>query len=349
MSNRKVGIGIIGAGRIGKVHAENLTSRVPGAHIVAITDMHRQAAEEAAKRFGIEKVADRAEDLFADSAVDAIFICSGTSTHPGFIIQAAAGGKHIFCEKPIAYTLPEIDRALDAVRQAGVKLQIGFNRRFDANFARVRKAIVENTIGRPSRLHIISRDPAPPSADYVRGSGGIFVDMTIHDFDMARFLMGEEPDEIYARGSVMTEPEIGAAGDFDNAVTFLRFKSGAAAIIDNSRRASYGYDQRVEAFGSKGKIQAENCYPNQTIISDGQSVHRDLPLNFFMDRYTESFAEEVREFVAAIQEQRPTPVTGEDGRAAVMLALAARRSADEQQPIKLAEFSQLESQDQPVS
>lgn len=343
MSHREVGIGIIGAGRIGKVHAENLARKVPDAHIVAIADMRRQAAEEVAKRFGIEKVADRAADLFADPAVDAVFICSATATHPGFIVEAAAGGKHIFCEKPIAHTLPEIDRALDAVRRAGVKLQIGFNRRFDANFARVRKAIADGAIGRPSRLHIISRDPAPPTADYVRTSGGIFLDMTIHDFDMVRFLMGEEPVEIYARGSVMTEPEIGAAGDFDNAITLLHFASGATAVIDNSRRADYGYDQRVEAFGSKGKIQADNCYPNQAILSDGQSVRRDLPLNFFMERYTESFAQEVREFVAAIREQHPTPVDGEDGRAAVMLALAARRSADEQQPVSLAASPSLAS------
>lgn len=343
MREAAVRVGIIGLGRIGKVHTENLVFRVPGAHVVAITDIQRETARAVADRCGIRRIADHAEDIFEDSGVDAVLICSPTDTHTDLIVQAANSGKHIFCEKPIAHTLLQIDRALDAVRAAGVQLQIGFNRRFDANFARVRKAIVEGEIGRPSRIHIVSRDPVPPSLGYIRASGGIFLDMTIHDFDMARFLMGEEPEEIYVTGGVMTDPEIGAAGDLDSALTILRFENGALATIDNSRRASYGYDQRVEVFGSRGKIHTDNCYCNQAVISDGGSVHRDLPLNFFMDRYTESFVREIREFITAVRENRPTPVTGCDGRAAVMMALAARKSYDEHRSISLQKIGPKES------
>lgn len=333
MSSATVGIGIIGAGRIGKVHAENLALRISGAHIVAITDLQPDAAQTLAKHCGIPRTVPHAEEVLADRNVDAVLICSPTDTHTDLIVQAAASGKHVFCEKPIAHTLQEIDRALDAVRAAGVQLQIGFNRRFDANFARVRQAVTRGEIGHPSRLHIVSRDPAPPSMAYIRNSGGIFLDMTIHDFDMARFLMGEEPEEIYATGGVMTDPEIAAADDLDSALIVLRFKSGALGVIDNARRASYGYDQRVEVFGSLGRIATDNCYANQAVISDAESVRRDLPLNFFMDRYTESFVEEIRAFIAAVQKGGPASVTGSDGRAAVMMAIAARQSYEKQKPV----------------
>jgi myo-inositol 2-dehydrogenase/D-chiro-inositol 1-dehydrogenase len=223
------------------------------------------------------------------------------------------------------------------VKKAGVQLQIGFNRRFDANFARVRQAVVSGEIGIPSLMHIISRDPAPPPLSYVKVSGGIFMDMTIHDFDMARFLVGDEVEEIYTAAGVRVDPEIGKAGDLDTALIVLRFRNGAIGVIDNCRKAPYGYDQRVEILGSKGKIATENCYPNQAVVSDGKSVHTDLPLNFFMERYTESFASELRSFVAAIREKRTTAVTGIDGRIPVAMALAARKSYDEHRPVRLEE------------
>jgi myo-inositol 2-dehydrogenase/D-chiro-inositol 1-dehydrogenase len=331
----KLPIGIIGAGRIGKVHADTLAFRLPESQIVAIADVNQEAAHALAARCGIPEVAASSEAILANSKIEAVLICSSTNTHADLIIQAAQAGKHIFCEKPIAHSLPEIDRALAAVRAAGVQLQIGFNRRFDANFARVRAAVVNGEIGKPRLMHIISRDPAPPPIGYVRVSGGMFMDMTIHDFDMARFLIGDEVEEIYAAGGVMVDPKIGEAGDLDTAIVTMRFRNGVIATIDNCRQAAYGYDQRVEILGSGGKIATENCYPNQAEISDGKTVHRDLPLNFFMDRYTESFASELRAFVTAVLEKRPTPVTGIDGRIPVVMALAARQSYDERRPVRL--------------
>jgi myo-inositol 2-dehydrogenase/D-chiro-inositol 1-dehydrogenase len=337
MDTQELNIGIIGAGRIGSVHAETLAFRLPSARIVAITDVNQGAAKALAARCGIPKVAESSAEILADPQIDAVLICSSTDTHADLIVAAAKAGKHIFCEKPIAFSLATIDRALTAVKAAAVQLQIGFNRRFDANFARVRQAVASGEIGKPSLLHIISRDPAPPPISYVRSSGGIFLDMTIHDFDMARFLIGDEVEEIYTTAGVMVDPEIGAAGDLDTALIVLRFRNGVIATIDNSRKAVYGYDQRVEILGSDGKIQTENCYPNQAVVSSGKSVYTDLPFNFFMERYTESFVSELRSFVAAVLGMRSTAVTGIDGRIPVVMALAARKSYDEHRPVRIEE------------
>ena len=337
MSVKKLHIGIIGAGRIGKVHAETLAFRLPEAAPLAIADINRQAAEEVAARCGIPEVVPTSDEIFADSRIEAVLICSSTDTHADLVVRAAQAGKHIFCEKPIDHSLAKIDRALAAVEAAKVKLQVGFNRRFDANFARVRKAVVSGEIGTPHLLHIISRDPAPPPISYVKVSGGMFLDMTIHDFDMARFLIGDEVEEVYTAAGVMVDPEIGKAGDLDTALIVLRFRNGVIGAIDNSRKAVYGYDQRVEILGSEGAIATGNCYPNQAVISAATSVRRDLPLNFFMDRYTESFVNELRAFVQAVVEDRPTPVTGIDGRIPVVMGLAARKSYDEHRPVQLEE------------
>ena len=338
MTNQQLNIGIIGAGRIGKVHAENLAFRVPEARALAITDLNRDAAERVAARCGIPNVADSVDQILANRAIQAVLICSSTDTHAELIIRAAQAGKHIFCEKPIAHSLGRIDAALAAARQAGVKLQIGFNRRFDPNFARVRAAVANGEIGAPRLLHIISRDPAPPPVSYVKVSGGIFLDMTIHDFDMARFLIGDEVEEIYTAAGVMVDPAIGEAGDLDTALIVLRFRNGVIGTIDNCRQAAYGYDQRAEILGSVGSIATQNCYPNQAIISTGQNVRRDLPLNFFMERYTDSFATEVRSFVQSVVEDKPTAVTGMDGRIPVVMGLAARKSYDERRAVKLSEI-----------
>ena len=205
------------------------------------------------------------------------------------------------------------------------------------NFARVRQAVASGEIGTPHLMHIISRDPAPPPVSYVKVSGGMFLDMTIHDFDMARFLIGDEVEEIYTAAGVMVDPEIGKAGDLDTALVVLRFANGVIGTIDNSRKAVYGYDQRVEILGSQGAIATGNCYPNQAVISTATAVRRDLPLNFFMERYTESFANEMRAFVDAVLEDKPTPVTGIDGRIPVVMGLAARKSYDEHRPVRLDE------------
>lgn len=335
---KRLGAGIIGAGRIGRVHAETLAFRLPEVAPLAIADVNRAAAEEVAARCGIPTVASSAEEILARKDIEAVLICSSTDTHADLVVQAAEAGKHIFCEKPIDHSLEKIDRALEAVKKAGVKLQIGFNRRFDANFARVRAAVASGEIGVPQLMHIISRDPGPPPVSYVKVSGGMFLDMTIHDFDMARFLMGGEVEEVYTAAAVMVDPAIGEAGDVDTAVVTLRFANGAIGTIDNSRKAVYGYDQRVEVLGSKGAIATGNCYPNQAVVSTATEVRRDLPLNFFMDRYTESFANELRAFVEAVVKDTETAVTGMDGRIPVVMGMAARRSHDEKRAVRLSEI-----------
>lgn len=334
----RLNVGIIGAGRIGKVHAATLAYRIPSARMLAVADVNLAAAQQVAAQFGIPVATDDPSKVFDNKEIDAVLVCSSTDTHAKFTAAAAAAGKHIFCEKPIAHDLHEIDQALAAVEKAGVKLQIGFNRRFDANFARVRQAIVTGEIGTPALLHIISRDPSPPPIAYVKVSGGMFVDMTIHDFDMARFLIGAEVEEIYTQAGITVDPAIGEAGDVDTAVIMLKYVNGVIGTIDNCRRASYGYDQRVEVLGSKGAIATANNYPNAATVSDGASVRRDLPLNFFMDRYTESFANEIAAFVDAVLHDRPTPVTGYDGRVPVVMGLAAGKSYREGRPVKLSEI-----------
>ncbi len=343
MKGKKVAIGIIGAGRIGRVHAETLAFRLPEADPLVIADPDTNVAAAVAERCGIPQVAADSEEIFRNPAIDAVLICSPTATHAELVMRAARAGKHVFCEKPIDHSLSRIDLALGEVSKAGVKFQVGFNRRFDANFARVRNAVVGGEIGTPHIMHIISRDPAPPPISYIRASGGIFLDMTIHDFDMARFLVGDEVESIYTAGSVRVDPEIGKAGDLDTALIVLQFKNGVIGTIDNSRQAVYGYDQRVEVMGSKGAIATENCYPNQAILSTGSVIQRDLPLNFFMDRYTESFVSELQVFVSAVLEDKDTPVNGTDGRIAVAMALAARKSYDERRPVHLEEVAQPET------
>jgi myo-inositol 2-dehydrogenase/D-chiro-inositol 1-dehydrogenase len=336
--SKTLNVGIIGAGRIGSLHAQNLAFRIPQAHVLMIADINETAARQVAERCRIPTVVNDYHVLLENRDLQAVLICSATHTHAQIIEEAAHAGKHIFCEKPIDLTLAKIDRALAAVAQAGVRLQVGFNRRFDANFARVRRAIADGEIGELHLLHIISRDPAPPPLEYVRVSGGIFLDMTIHDFDMARFLAGDEVEEVYVAAAVRVDPAIGAAGDLDTALTVLKFNSGLIATIDNSRQAVYGYDQRVEVLGSKGSIRTDNNYPNSAVISDGQSIRHDKPLYFFLERYNESFVNEVSAFVTAILNDQPVPVTGGDGRAPVVMGLAARKSHDENRPVKLSEL-----------
>lgn len=269
--------------------------------------------------------------------MEAVCICSASNQHTKQIIEAAEAGKHIFCEKPIDTNLTVIDEALKAVHKAGVKLQVGFNRRFDRNYARVREAVVEKEIGAPQIIHITSRDPSPPSLEYVKSSGGIWLDCSIHDFDMARFLIGSEVDEVYALGAVNIDKAIEEYGDIDTSVISLRFKNGVIGTIDNSRKAVYGYDQRCEVFGSNGSVSINNNYPNSAVVSTSSHIQRDLPLHFFMDRYTQSFVVEMQDFVDSVLYEKPISVTGWDGRAPVVIALAAKKSYYEQRPVKLTE------------
>lgn len=328
-------IGIIGAGRIARVHAETLAYRIPEAKVVAVADIIPDAAKKLAADFQIPAVFESHRPIIEDKRIDAVIICSSTDTHAQMITEAAQAGKHIFCEKPIALDLPKIDAALHAVDKAGVKLQVGFNRRFDPSFKRARELVASGQIGTPHILRITSRDPAPPPLAYVKVSGGIFLDMTIHDFDMARYIMGSEVVEVFAAGNVLVDPEIGKAGDVDTAVTMLRFANGALGVIDNSRKAAYGYDQRVEVFGSNGMAMVANKTPDQVIQSDGVGVHSAKPLHFFLERYSDAYLEEMREFVTCLKENKAPSVGGFDGRIAVVIGHAAKRSLEEHRIIKV--------------
>lgn len=333
-----VRIGVIGAGRIGQVHTENLAYRIPEATVSAIADVNLAMAQKVAGQYKIPAVTHDYHEVLRDRNIDAVLVCSSTDTHAQIVEEAAAANKHIFCEKPIDLTLAKIDRALAAVKRAGVKLQVGFNRRFDSNAAAIREQIAAGKVGQVHVVRITSRDPAPPPLEYIRVSGGMFLDMTIHDFDMARFLAGSEVTEVYALGANLVDPQIGAAGDVDTAVITLRFANGALGVIDNSRKAVFGYDQRMEVFGSGGALEAGNKTPHAVILSDNDGVHGAKPLYFFMQRYTESFLNEMHAFIDAVRDGKPTPVTGDDGRMAVVIGLAALKSYKENRPVQVTEI-----------
>ncbi|MDR2630334.1 MAG: inositol 2-dehydrogenase [Spirochaetaceae bacterium] len=331
-------IGVIGAGRIGKIHGENIARFIPQARLEGLTDIKLTAEQEAwARGLGARIVSQESGDLLADPAIDAVIICSSTDTHADLIIAAAKAGKQIFCEKPIDLSVPKVKAALEAAQKAGVKLQIGFNRRFDHNFRRIREYTLTGEIGQVQLVKITSRDPAPPSPAYVAVSGGIFIDMMIHDFDMARFQAGSEITEVYAAGAVLVDPEIGKAGDVDTAMVTLRFANGAIGVIDNSRKAVYGYDQRVEVFGSRGAAQAENDLPNTVKLYTEQAVIGEKPLYFFLERYKGAFVDEMVSFTEAVLQNKPVAVTGEDGLENMYAALAAGKSLKEKRPVLVDE------------
>ena len=338
MSNQILNIAVIGCGRIGRIHAENLAARIPGARLVAVADVIANAAQELASQLHVAKATSDYSELLADAAIDAVAICSSTDTHARIIQEAAAAGKHIFCEKPIDYDLVRIRSALAAVEKAKVKLQIGFNRRFDPSFARVRELVAAGAIGQPQIIRITSRDPGPPPLEYIKVSGGIFLDMTIHDFDMVRFLSGSEAVEIHAIGDALIDPAIREAGDVDTAIVTMRLKNGALVTIDNSRKAVYGYDQRIEVFGSKGSAAASNHTLDTHLLLNAAGAHQAKLLHFFLERYAESYVREMREFVDAVSNNRTPSVTGVDGLQPVVMGLAATRSLCEGRPVKLSEI-----------
>ena len=334
----KIGVGVIGAGRIGRLHIEHLAQSIPEVELIAICSLDAVGIESLTKQFNIPKTTIDYTALLADPRIDAVLVASSTDTHVEISQAAAKAGKHVFCEKPISLDLEQIDETLTIVEKAGVKFQVGFNRRFDASFARIREAVASGEIGEPHIMRITSRDPSPPPIEYVKVSGGIFLDMTIHDFDMARYLIGDEVVEVYATGGVRVDPKIGEAGDIDTTVITLRFQNGVIATIDNSREAVYGYDQRVEVFGSKGMVTAANPPTNTVTFSGSEGSHAASPPYFFVERYKTAFLSELQAFFACIQEDTPPPVTGEDGKAPVVMGLAALKSLRENRPVLLSEI-----------
>lgn len=328
---QKITVGILGAGRIGRVHGDNLL-RMPGITLKAVTDPLVDFASWPPSPVATGK---EPELILDDDEIDAVLVCSPTPTHAELTERAARRGKHVFCEKPIDLDPERIRRTLAVINEAGVKLQVGFNRRFDPTFARVRRAATDGDLGEIHLVKITSRDPEAPPAEYVRSSGGIFLDMTIHDFDMVRFLTGCEVEEVYAAGAVLIDEAIGEAGDVDTAVTTLKMTNGAIAVIENSRQAVYGYDQRVEVFGSAGSAEATNETPNRVTVSTGAGIHRDKPLYFFLERYQTSFVAELEVFFASIRDDVPPPVGGRDGLMSVLVGLAASRSLEENRPVRV--------------
>ncbi|SFU03232.1 inositol 2-dehydrogenase [Mesorhizobium sp. YR577] len=327
-----VRFGLLGAGRIGKVHAKAVASN-PQAQLVAVADAFEKAAKELAGAYGcairtideIEKAGD----------IDAVIICTPTDTHADLIERFAKAGKAIFCEKPIDLDVKRVEKCLAVVEKTGATLMVGFNRRFDPHFAAVRKAIDDGAIGDVEMVTITSRDPGAPPVDYIKRSGGIFRDMTIHDFDMARFLLGEDPVSVSAHASVLVDKKIGEAGDFDSVSVILETASGKQAVISNSRRATYGYDQRIEVHGSKGMVAAENQRPVSIEIANGTGYTRPPLHDFFMTRYTEAYANEIAAFIAAMSKGKKASPSGRDGLIALALADAALKSAKEGKTIRL--------------
>ncbi len=334
----KIGIGVVGTGRIGKLHIQHLSQNIPEAELITICSLDTETAQILTEQYNLPKVTSDYTALLSDTQIDAVLVASSTDTHVEICQAAAEAGKHIFCEKPIALDLEQIDETLAIVEKAGVKFQVGFNRRFDKNFMQVREAVVAGEIGEPHILRITSRDPTPPPIEYIKVSGGIFLDMTIHDFDMARYLIGDEVIEVYAVGCVRVDPKIGEAGDIDTAIITLRFQNGVLATIDNSRESVYGYDQRVEVFGSKGMITVGNPLTDTVTFSGSRGSRSAALPDFFVERYKEAYLSELQAFIRCIQEGTQPPVTGADGRAPIVMGYAALKSLRENRPILLSEI-----------
>ncbi|MDD3628685.1 MAG: inositol 2-dehydrogenase [Candidatus Humimicrobiaceae bacterium] len=339
--NRKtseVNVGIIGTGKIGFLHCRNLVYNISEANVLSVADVRLEAARRCAEEFGIPKFTQDYKEILSDNSIDAVIICSSTDTHSSLIEEAAKAKKHIFCEKPIALELKEIDRALNAVKESGVKLQVGFNRRFDPNFHKAREIIKDGKIGKVLTIKIISRDPAPPGLDYLKVSGGIFADSTIHDFDMARYIIGSEVIEVYASGGVLKEEVCRKAGDLDIAITILKFENGSIGVIENSRSTVYGYDQRVEVFGSGGVVSVGNKLLDTVEIIDSEAIKKSLLPYFFTERYVESYINEMKEFMQSILKDTAPLVSGIDGKIPILIAKAAKLSYDANKPVKVAEL-----------
>jgi myo-inositol 2-dehydrogenase / D-chiro-inositol 1-dehydrogenase len=328
-------IGVIGVGRIGRMHAGLIAHQVPGAALGAVFDAHEGLARDVAAELGVPAAA-AVKEIF-DSELDAVAICSSSDTHVELIVAAAQAGKAVFCEKPVSLELAELDRALGAVNTAGIPFQIGFNRRFDPAHESVRDAVASGAVGEPHLVRISSRDPAPPPLEYVKSSGGLFLDMMIHDFDMARYVTGTEVVEVFARGAVRVEPWFAEAGDIDTALVTLVHEDGCLTAIDNSRRAAYGYDQRVEVFGSRGMAMSENPrgHTGGVITADGE--RRPPHPYFFLERYLPSYVREWEAFVDAVKGGEDPPVSTADARAPLVIGLAAGRSLREGRPVRVKE------------
>ena len=331
-------VGIVGFGRIGRIHF-NQVNRLKDAQVIAVADSYADQMKDVFQEYGVENYTSDFNAIINNPEIDTVFVCSPTDTHAQVAIAAAKAGKDIFCEKPIDFDIKRVEEVLAEVKKAGVSFQVGFNRRFDPNFAKAKRAIIDGDIGKVHIIKITSRDPQAPPLSYVKSSGGIFVDMTIHDFDMARFLAGSEPVQVFAVGDALINKDIVQYDDIDTAIITITFENGAMAVIDNSRQAAYGYDQRIEVFGSKGMVKCENNTPTQTALFTKDAVMSDKPLYFFLERYQESFNEELVQFFKAMETGQETPVVGKDGLVPLLMGIAAKKSLKENRPVLISEIS----------
>lgn len=335
-----INVGIIGAGRIGKVHCESIMRYVKNATVKAVADPFMNDETKAwAQGLGIMEFYEDYHKILEDKDIEAVLICSSTDTHSPISLEAIAAGKHVFCEKPIDHDVNKILEVKKALANSNVKYQVGFNRRFDHNFKAARKAVEGGQIGDLNILKVCSRDPGAPPVSYIKVSGGIFLDMTIHDFDMVRFMSGSEVEEVFAYGAVLVDPAIGEAGDIDTAVISMKLANGAIAVIDNCRRASYGYDQRVEAFGSLGQVAIGNDSESTAVISNADGVKGEVPLNFFLERYMGAYVAEITEFIDCVENDKPIAVGLECGLQPVLIGIAAKKSLETGMPVKIADIA----------
>lgn len=336
-----VTLGIIGAGRIGKVHAQSIINHIASARLKTIADPYiNEEVEASLHAIGISNCTRNYKEIINDPEIDAVLICSSTNTHADISLEAIAAGKHVFCEKPISQDIAKIRQVMERLKGTKLKYQVGFNRRFDHNFEAVRSAVAHGDVGDVHIVRITSRDPTPPSPEYAAVSGGMFLDMTIHDFDMVRYLTASDVVEVFAHGAVLVDPLIEKAGDIDTAIISLKMANGALAVIDNSRKAVYGYDQRAEVFGSKGQASVSNDTNSSLVLSSNTGIHAEKPLYFFLERYMASFTKEVQMFAQAIEQDGPVPVDINDGLQPVLIAAAALRSLKEHRPVLLSEISE---------
>lgn len=330
-------LGIIGLGRIGKIHLVNLCTKINGVEVIGVMNPS-QDGQAFARRYNIPIVTSDASSILNHPSIDAVIICSPTNTHADYVIQAAKSGKAIFCEKPLDLSLSKVRQTLLTVKEAKVPLMLAFNQRMDPTFAEVKEKISVGKLGQIHTIHIISRDPSPPPVSYIKNSGGLFMDMTIHDFDMARHLVGTEVVEVFAKGYNLIDPEIGIAGDIDTGIVVITFENKTSVIIENSRKAVYGYDQRLEVFGSLGMIRAENPLKTTNEFYDDRGAHLSRHLDFFMDRYLISYQREMESFINALKNNEPMPITGEDGLKAMVIAQAANISVKEGRSVRINEI-----------
>ena len=328
-------VGLLGTGRIGRLHAETIASHSESS-LHAVSDIDSDSAKELAIQYGVS--VKPADDVISDPNVDAILIATSTDTHSEFIEKASLSGKAVLCEKPVDLNLNRAKECLDKVSTANNSIMIGFNRRFDPNFAQLKKSLDNGEIGNRELLTITSFDPAPPPISYIKTSGGLYRDMMIHDFDLSNFIMGELPISISAVGHSLVDPAIGVAGDVDTAVVTMSYADGKIAVIKNSRRAAYGYDQRIEILGSEGLLQAENILENSVVKSNNDGVISAKPKYFFLERYIGAFKAEWDAFLKSIRNDKPVPVTLQDGVAALAMAEAAAQSQNTGQSIQLKEL-----------